>query len=90
MLTQHRVRNGKVKTKGGPLDREVNAARQKEIQHLSDMEVYEDVIEAEARARSGRTPVGLKWIDTNKKVPTAPRYRSRLVCMERSSRQHLR
>ena len=42
--------------KGGPLDpREVKAARQKEIQHLWDMEVYEYLSEAEARARTGRT-----------------------------------
>ena len=30
------------------------------------MEVYEYSTEAEARARTGRNPVGLKWIDTNR------------------------
>ena len=65
---------------GGPLDlREVKAARQKEIQYLWDMEVYEYSTEAEARARSERNPVGLKWIDTNKCSAEAPRCRSRLV-----------
>ena len=60
--------------KGGPLDpREVKAARQKEIQYLWDMEVYEYSTEA---------VVGLKWIDTNKGSAEAPRYRSRLVCTE--------
>ena len=69
--------------KGGPLDpREVKAARQKEIQYLWDMEVYEYSTEAESRARTGRSPVGLKWIDTNKGSADAPRYRSRLVCTE--------
>ena len=38
--------------------------------------------EAEARVRTGRNPVGLKWIDTNKGSAEAPRYRSRLVCTE--------
>ena len=45
-------------------------------------EVYEYATEAEARARTGRNQVGLKWIDTNKGSAEAPRYRSRLVCTE--------
>ena len=69
--------------KGGPLDpREVKIAREKEIKYLWDMEVYEYSTEAEARARTGRNPVGLKWIDTNQGSAEAPRYRSRLVCTE--------
>ena len=64
--------------KGGPLyPREVKAARRKEIQYLWDMEVYGYSTEAEARARTGRNPVGRKWIDTNKGSAEAPRYRSR-------------
>ena len=46
------------------------------------MEVYEYSTEAEARARTGRKPVGRKWIDTNNGSAEAPRYRSRLVCTE--------
>ena len=69
--------------KGGPLDPgEVITAREKEIKYLWDMVVYEYSTEAEARARTGRNPVGLKWIDTNKGSAEAPRYRSRLVCTE--------
>ena len=60
--------------KGGPWDRrEVKAARQKEILYLWDMEVYEYSTESEARARTGRNPVGLKCIDTNKGSAEAPR-----------------
>ena len=41
---------------GGPLDpREVKTARENEYS-----------AEAEARARTGRNPFGLKWIDTNR------------------------
>ena len=69
--------------KGGPLDpREVKTARDKEIEHLWDMEVYEYSTEAESKARAGRNPCGLKWIDTNKGSAEAPRYRLRLVCTE--------
>ena len=57
-------------------------AREKEIEYLWDMEVYAYSTEAEARARTGRNPVGLKWIDTNEGSAEAPRYRSRLVCTE--------
>ena len=67
--------------KGGPLDtHECKYAREKKIKYLWDMEVYECSTEAEARARTGRKPVGLKWIDFNKGSAEAPRYRSRLVC----------
>ena len=45
------------------------------------MELYEYSTEAESRGRTGRNPVGLKWIDTNKGSAEA-RYRSRLVCTE--------
>ena len=61
---------------------EVKITRQKEIQYLWDREVYEYSTEAEARARTGRNPVGLKWIDTNICCAEAPRYRFRLVCTE--------
>ena len=57
--------------KGGSLDpREVKNAREKEM--LWDMEVYEHSTEAEARARTGRKPVVLKWIHTNKGSAEAP------------------
>ena len=69
--------------KGGPLDpREVKTVREKEIEYLWDMKVYEYSTEAEARARTGRNLVVLKWIDTNKGSTEAPCYRSRLVCTE--------
>ena len=50
-----------------------------EIKYLWDMEVCEYSTEAEARARTGRNPVGFKWIPT-KEAPK--RYRSRLLCTE--------
>ena len=61
---------------------EVKTARQRDVQYVLDREVCEDATEAEARARTGRNPVGLKWIDTNKGGAEVPRHRSRLVCTE--------
>ena len=67
----------------GPLDpHEVETACQKTTQYLWDRVVNEYATEAKARARTGRDPVGLKWIDTNKGSAEVPRYRSRLVCTE--------
>ena len=68
MLTKHRLEEWEAEcdVQGGPLDpREVKAAHQKEIQYLWDMEVYEYSTETEARARTRRNRVGLKWIDTS-------------------------
>ena len=77
---------------GGPLDpHEVKNAREKEIKCLWDMEVYEYFTEAEARARTGRKPVGLKWID--KPHVTVRVWRVRRCAIKepnRSSQQHLR
>ena len=80
---KNRLRSGKQRTmsRGDPLDpREVKTAGEQEIKFLWDVEVCEYFTEAEALARTGRNPVGLKWIDTNKGSAEAPRYRSRLVC----------
>ena len=69
--------------KSGPLGpHELRIARQKGIQYLRDREVCEFSTEAESMTRTGRNPVGLKWIDTNQGGAEATRYRSRLVCTE--------
>ena len=61
---------------------EVKIARHKEIQYLWDRNVCKYAPGAEARAQTGRNPVDLKWIDTNKSTTVCPRHRSRLVCTE--------
>ena len=45
------------------------------MKYAWDTELYEYSTEAEARARTGRNPVGLKWIDAskrNRRSPTLP------------------
>jgi hypothetical protein len=69
--------------KRGALDPErVMDARAKELQYLRDHGVYEYVTVAEAKATSGKPPLRLKWIDSNKGDSEHPNYRSRLVCTE--------
>ena len=85
MLMKHSRRNGKLKRTSW-VDHWTHVKSKllvtRDVQCLLDMDVYEYSTEAEARARTGRNPVGLKWIDTNKGSGEAPRYHSRLVCTE--------
>ena len=69
---------------GGPLDAgEVQKARRKEIEFLWKREVYGYSTEQEAREKTGKVPLSLKWIDTDKGHDTGTaNYRSRLVCTE--------
>ena len=53
--------------KGSSLDPGlVQAARRKEVQILRDRKVYEYASTSEAIRRSGRKPLRLKWVDTDK------------------------
>jgi hypothetical protein len=69
--------------KGGALDpTKVMEARSKELEHLRGQGVYEYATKAEAMARTGKAPIRLKWIDSNKGDSENPKCRSRLVCTE--------
>ena len=65
--------------RGGTLAPEkVRGARQEEIAFVKNLNVYKYVTIEEARAVSGKNPIGVKWVDTDK----GDRYRSRLCAME--------
>ena len=60
-------------------------ARADEIRYLRAKNVYKKVPLAECKARTGRMPIGVKWVDTDKntaKTGEGPNYRSRLVAQE--------
>merc|ERR1712051_754601 len=66
--------------KGGALDPVlVKAARDKELRYVHDMGIYEYWSASDALKRSGKRPLRLKWIDTDK---GGGNLRSRLVCTE--------
>ena len=44
--------------------------------------MYEYAYKVDAKTVTGRPPIRLKWIDTNKGDKGRPNYRSRLVCTE--------
>ena len=68
---------------GGALDPKlVYAARCRELRYLQERKVYAYSTWREAIRRSGKPPLRLKWIDSNKGDPSAPNFRSRLVCTE--------
>ena len=69
--------------KGGSLPPErVMSARKKEFRYLHDRSVYCYASVADCVRCTGRRPLGLKWIDTNKGSIEDPDVRSRLVCTE--------
>merc|ERR1712155_389724 len=69
--------------KGGSLPAHlVHSARLKELKYLQDRKVYEYASVADAIRCTGKKPLGLKWIDTNKGDNVSVNIRSRLVCTE--------
>ena len=70
--------------KGGWLDPKlVMEAREKEIEYIRRMKIYDKVPREEAKAHGGgRPPIRVRWVDTNKGSEDHPNIRSRLVAME--------
>ena len=68
---------------GEPLEPKlVRAAREEEIRYFKERRVYEKVKVSECWEKTGKAPIGVKWVDINKGDSTNPNYRSRLVAME--------
>ena len=69
--------------KGGPLPAHlVRDARERELRYLWDRGVYCYASTADAVRATGRRPLRLKWIDTDKGGVGRRNIRSRLVCTE--------
>ena len=60
----------------------VRAARAEEMEFVRSRDIYSYSTTEECHARTGRPPVGTKWVDTNKGDDLRPNYRSRLVATE--------
>ena len=60
----------------------VRKARQEEMEYFKKMGVYIKVPKQESWAQTGKGPIGVRWIDTNKGDTESPNYRSRLVAKE--------
>ena len=68
---------------GAPLKPElVIKARQEEMEYFRKMGVYCKVSIEECRSKTGKGPIGVRWIDINKGDEHHPNYRSRLVAKE--------
>ena len=68
---------------GKALDPEkVREARKEELGYFHRYEVYEKVPTRECWERTGKAPIGVRWIDINKGDAENPAYRSRLVATE--------
>ena len=60
----------------------VEKAREDEIKFFQKQGVYDKVPRAACYAKTGRSPVRVRWVDVNKGDEQNPDYRSRLVAME--------
>jgi hypothetical protein len=60
----------------------VMAARTEELQEFFKHGVYEKVPTEECYEQTGRSPIGVRWVDVNKGDKVNPEYRSRLVAKE--------
>ena len=63
-------------------DQLVRNARAKEIAYFQSKGVWIKVDKRHARARSGRPPISVRWVDVNKGDEQNPNYRSRLVARQ--------
>ena len=60
----------------------MKAAREEEIRGAEAMGVWANVPRSEAFARTGKAPVGTRWVDTDKGDGTSHKVRSRVVAQE--------
>ena len=73
---------------GVPLDSVlVRAARELEIDWIRRMNIWQDSSLDECKSVTGKMPLSLRWIDTNKRDQENPEYRSRLVVREIKARK---
>ena len=61
---------------------QVRIARQEEMAEFRKHNVYEKMPIQECLQRTGRKPIGVRWVDINKGDEVKPKYRSRLVAKE--------
>ena len=69
-------------TNGEPDPALVRKARKEEMVYFREMGVYGKVPLAECRAKTGKNPPAVRWVDVNKGDKEKPNYRSRLVAKE--------
>jgi len=68
---------------GQPLiDTLIHEARQKELKYFEDKLVWKRRPRSEARQRTGKAPISVRWVDVNKGDDIHPNYRSRLVARQ--------
>ena len=60
----------------------VKEARRKELDYFCSKGVWLKRPKEDARAKTGRSPISVRWVDVNKGDDMNPRYRSRLVARQ--------
>ena len=65
----------------------VRTARKEEMAEVKKHRVHEEVNIRECDGRTGKAPIGTRWVDINKGDSVHPGYRSRLVAQEVNARR---
>ena len=71
------------------MDRLVEEARAKELLYFHSKGVWTKVPKSSARARTGRGPISVRWVDVNQGDDQNPNYRSRLVARQLKAHNHI-
>ena len=69
-------------------DELVREARVKELSYFNSKGVWLKRPKEEARKKTGRPPISVRWVDVNKSDETNPSYRSRLVARQLKARDN--
>jgi len=69
-------------------DELVHEARQKELEYFHTKGVWIKRPKGEAKMRTGRAAISVRWVDVNKGDDLNPRYRSRLVARQLKARDN--
>ena len=60
----------------------VRKAREEEMEYFRRMQVYRKVPIQRRKDETGKLPIKVRWVDTNKQDESNPKYRSRLVAKD--------
>ena len=66
----------------------VAKARAVELDYFNSKGVWRKVLRGSARATKGKSPITVRWVDTNKGDEQNPNYRSRIVPRQLKAHDH--
>ena len=78
-MKKEKIKLGMAHQENNWMQSQVKAARADEMHFFKEFQVYVKVPESECWEKTGKGPIGTRWIDINKGDEVNPDYRSRLL-----------